>query len=333
MGQLHIPDLDVREEDNTYNILKDVSTTFGCDSSKEVLDVSTKLSSRGTALFQDNPNTSVSGTLTQSNDMDLYFFSITDSSKFLLARLLSNNADYVAQLYTVDSATGNAAATNFYGFSGDLIQLNGLPVGEYAFIVFSNNSTYGQDYSFDINATNPAANIVDVNFLSDDLSIFMYETETGDVHGNGSLVYNTSTNTGSNLTWDRIDEFSWGSGYEHRTHSIYNVKVKAMSPPVSYSSKKASSDCAVLLYCDEGTSFSYVHTYYQSAVDHKYESTTKDTTGRTTPRNLDDLDFVGGNEHVLVYDLNTGRVIDFCSTLNIYYAGDYEPQPTIKYYE
>lgn len=103
-----------------------------------------------------------------------------------------------------------------------------------------------------------------------------------------------------------------------------------MSSPVSYSSAKASSDCAVLLYCDEGTAFSYLHTYYQSGVDPVYESTTVDTTDRTTPRELDELDFVEGNEHILVYDMNTGSVIDFYSTLNIYYAGGYEAQLNIE---
>ena len=146
------------------------------------------------------------------------------------------------------------------------------------------------------------------------------------------MIYNTSTKTGSNLTWTRTDKYSWGSGYEQRTHSVYNVKVRSISSPVSYSSKQGSSDCAVLLYCDEGTTFSYVHSYYQSGENHVYESTTKDTTDRNTPRGLDAIDFAEGNQHILVYDLKMGKVIDFYSTLNIFYAGGYEPQPTIRFH-
>lgn len=328
---LDFPDYSGNEVTNS-NIINDAPTSYCIDETKDVLDVSSQLNSRGAYLFADNPNASASGTLTESNNMDIYFFSVTDSTKFLLAQLKSSNTNYVAQLYVVDSATGDATATNIYGFSGDLIQLNGLPTGEYAFIIFSNTSTYGQDYTLNINAQNPAANIAKVYYLATDLSIFMYETESGDIYGNGSLIYNTSTNTGNNLRWQRVDEVSWGSGYEQRTHSVFNVKVKSISTPVSYSSNKASSDCAVLLYCDEGTSFSYLHTYYQSGVDHIYESTTTDTTGRTTPRELDSLDFVEGNQHILVYDMNTGSVIDFYSTLNIFYAGGYEPQPKITFY-
>jgi len=184
----------------------------------------------------------------------------------------------------------------------------------------------------DINATNPSANISQVYWLQDDLSIFIYETEDGDVYGNGSLVYNTISNTSTTLSWKRVDEFSWGSGYEQRTHSVFNVKVKAISQPVKYTSESASSECAILIYCDEGTDFSYLHTYYQSGVNHVYESTTVDTTERTTPRALDELDFVEGKEHILVYDLNTGSVIDFYSSLNIFYEKEYEAAPIVNYY-
>lgn len=329
---LDIPAYNVNASQSINNIANDAPTSYDIDESKEILDISAELRSRSAYSFADNPNASVTGTLSETNNMDFYFFSVTDTSRFLLAKLTSGNVNYVAQLYIVDSETGNATATNIYGFAGDLIQLNGLPVGEYVFVIFSNNSTYEQNYTLNINATNPAANISNVYYLANDLSIFVYETESGDVYGNGSLIYNTSTNTGSNLTWQRVDEFSWGSGYEQRTHQVFNVKIKAMSSPVSYSSAKASSDCAVLLYCDEGTSFSYLHTYYQSGVDHKYESSTKDTTGRTTPRALDEHDFTEGNEHILVYDMNEGSVIDFYSTLNLYYAGGYEAQPTITFY-
>lgn len=329
---LNIPVDDINNHSHELiDDLNKIPTTYSIDHSKETINVSRTLQSRSAYRFENNPNASATGTLTESNTVDFYFFTTTDTTKFLLAQLLSDNKDYVAQLYQIDSAD-NATATNIYGFAGSLIQLNGLPAGDYALAIFSNNNTYGQDYILNINVTNPSANIKTVYYITNDLSIFMYETESGDIYGNGSLIYNTSTKTGSNLTWQRVDETRWESGYEQRTHKVFNVKVKAMSEPASYSSKKAKSDCVVLLYCDQGTSFSYLHTYYQSGPDHIYESTTNDTTGRTTPRQLDEHDFVGENEHYLVYDLNTGSVIDFYSNLNIFYNGKYEPEPTIKFY-
>lgn len=306
-------------------------TEISIDESKSSMDVSSYRNRRDACAFSDNPNAGVGGILTEDNSMDMYFFSINSGSKFLLARLTSGNANYVAQLYMFDNDTGDSYATNIYGFSGNLIQLNGLPEGDYAFVIFSNDGVYGQEYTFDINATNPSANLAAVNYLKDDLSIFVFRTDSGDVYSNGNLLYNVNSATGSNLNWQRVYYFSWGSGYQQRTHRVFNVRVKAMSAPVSYSSSYASSSCAVLLYCDEGTTFSYLHTYYQSGVDHIYESTTIDTTERNTPRALDALDFAGGNEHILVVDLFTGEVIDFYSTLNIYYAGGYESQPVISF--
>lgn len=136
---------------------------------------------------------------------------------------------------------------------------------------------------------------VDSNIIDDAPTSYCID-ETGDVYSNGNLIYNTSTKVGNYLHWQRTDKVSWGSGYEQRTHMVLNATVKGMSKLASYSSKNASSNYVVLLYCDEDTEFSYVHTYYQSAPDHIYDSTTVDTTGRETPRKLDSVDFAGGAE-------------------------------------
>lgn len=323
---------DFREEtiSSAEEIDVNAPTSISIDKTKESIDVSARLNQRAGFQFDNNPNVGVSGQLTEANPMDVYFFSATQSDKFMVAKLNSGNSNYVAHLCLLDSE-GNATATNIYGFAGSLIQLNGLPVGDYAMLIYSNDNTYGSSYTFNMNASNPAANLSKAIYLSSDLSIFMFETTAGDVYGNGSFIYNTSTRTGD-LGWERIDEVSWGSGYEQRTHSVFGVKVKAVSGPVKYSSAKAYSDCAVLIYCDIDTHFSYLHTFYQSGIDPIYESTTIDTTGQRTPRTLDEFDFEGGNEHIIVFDLNTGKAIDFYSTLNIFYAGGYESQPKINFY-
>jgi len=105
--------------ENNFNILTDKS------------NISVARKSRMAYAFSDNPNASAKGQLTVENTMDMYYFAIADVNKFLLAQLDTQNYGYVAQLYKFDEQTGQAMATNVYGFSGDLIQLNGLPVGEY----------------------------------------------------------------------------------------------------------------------------------------------------------------------------------------------------------
>lgn len=333
--ELDSKDYDVEDISSDVDASEFTITEFSAGES-DMLDDSQKRPiierTRSAALLADNPNTRVSGSLTTSDTQALYFFSITGTNRFMLARLLSPNTNYVAQLFVYDESTGTASATNYYGFAGNLITLNGLPVGDYVFAVYSYDSTYGDSYTFDINATNPAANISSVEYIATDLSIFIFETTSGDVYGNGSFIYNTSATINSNLEWQRISESNWGSGYEQRTMDVYNVHVNSMSSPVSYSSNYASSNCAVLIYCDTGTGFSYFHSYYQSGNPPVYDSSWEDTTGRTTPRTLDAADFAGGNQHILVFDLITGQCIDFYSTLNIFYAAGYEPAPTISFY-
>ena len=159
------------------------------------------------------------------------------------------------------------------------------------------------------------------------------EYTTGDVYSNGKLIYNTSTRTGSNLEWERVNEVTWTGGYEQRTHKVSSPKIKMISKPASYSSSYASSDSVVLIFCDVDTVFTYFHSKYQSGPDHFYDKSFIDTFGKLTPRSLDKQDFEGGNEHILVFDLNSGKVIDFYSQLNVYYGARYESDPEIEFCE
>jgi len=330
--------LDLDSAPSSSNELIDIDnvkevTTLEIDESKETLDVSARLRQRGAWLLENNPNIGVNGQLTTANTLDFYFFSITGGNKFMLARLISSNADYVAQLYMINNATGDATPTNIYGFAGDLIGLNGLPNGDYAIAIFSTGSV-GNNYTFYMNATNPSGTIKKQICITGDLSVFVYENMSGDVYGNGTFVYNTSTMTGANFNWQRVDERRWTidgyGGYEQRTHSVSNVKIKAVTGPAKWKSTKASSDAVMLIYCDVGTIFSFLHTYYQSAPDHTYWSSTNDTFGRSTPRTLDEADME--YSHILAFDLYTGKVIDFYSPLHFFYVGGYESAPTITFY-
>lgn len=311
---------------------KNAPTSLEMDETKEQINLSGQLNQRSAYKFADNPNAGVSGKLTEANTNDIYFFNITENAKFLVGRLQTVNAKYMAVLYVLDSE-GNASATGIYGTADKLMQLNGLPMGEYAVIVLCSDNTYGNDYVFNINATNPSANIKTFNFLANDLSIFMFETEDGDVYGNGSFIYNTTTKQGSKLSWQRIERIDSGSGFMQRTHQVFNVKVKSISGPAKYSASKAASDCAVLICCDVDTSFSYIYSLYESGDNPTHVTSATDTTGRVTPRQLDEVDFSGGREHIIVFDLNEGKAIDFYSNLNIYYAGGYEPAPKVTFYQ
>ena len=308
----------------------DAATSVQIDSEGAVLDVSDRLRQRAANLLPDNPRINVSGELTEDDALDLQFFSVT-ANKFMLARVLSDNANYAARLYIVNYETGEVTPTNIGDFAGNLIALNGLPTGDYAFAIYSADGTAGESYTLQINATNPSNNISKTLSITNDLLHFVLQYASGDVYGDGTIVYNVYKmgSANSHLNWTRNEDVNWGSGYIHRGHEIYDVRIKQVTGPASWKASRASSDNVMLIYCDVGTGFTFCQSAYESGSYHDYSFI--DTFGKKTPRPLDAEDLAEFS-HILAYDLNTGKVIDFYSPLNLYYACGAESAPTITFY-
>lgn len=264
--------------------------------------------------------------LVPEDPQDMYFFSV-DSDRSMVLKLLSGNADYLAQLYIIDWSTGQAYPTSVGAYAQTQIGLKNLPAGDYMFLVYSDGSV-GDAYTLRMNAANPA-DYQTLLSISDSLKYVVASYANGDIYASGVFVGNTNSSS-TNLDWTREYYFSWGSGYSSRTHKVSNVKIGSVSAPVRYSSSYASSNNAILIYVDEGTSFMYHQSYYQSGPDHVYESSFYDTLGKRTPRSLDVEDINSFGPHLLVYDLNTRKAIDFYSVLNYYYAAGIESPPTVQ---
>ncbi|GAA0368185.1 hypothetical protein [Bacillus horti] len=261
--------------------------------------------------------------LTATNPDDFYFFSTTDD-KSMRKRLISNNEEYVAQLYVVDWSVGQAYPTNVIVPAGYTFGLQELPEGDYAIRIQSLGGL-GDYYRISMNAMNPP-NYTSILSSSASLRDIVAQYANGDIYSSGIFVA-TIGGTNEHLNWEREDYFSWGSGYTRRSHVISSVKFSSVLGPVTYSSNYANSDNAMIFFLDTQTLFTYFNSYYQSGPDHIYESTFYDTIGKRTPRRLDqeDIDFVG--PHLLVYDLDTNQAIDFVSYLNYFYATGVEPDP------
>lgn len=272
----------------------EAKTSFQIDAEKEIIDISSRLKRRN-------------------------------------SNLISDNADYIAQLYIVNYETGEATATNIGNSAGNLIALNGLPTGDYAFVIYSADNTVGDSYTLQLNATNPADDVSQTLKITSDLLHFMLQYTSGDVYGDGTLIYNVNNINSANthLNWSRNEDINWGTGYIHRGHEIYNVRIKQVAGPVSWKSSYASSDNVMLIYCDVDTSFTFFQSAYESGSYHEYSFV--DTFGKTTPRSLDEED-LAEYSHILAYDLNTGKSIDFYSPLNLYYASGAESAPVINFY-
>lgn len=265
-------------------------------------------------------------TLQPEDPEDMFFFSV-DSDRSMILKLLSGNADYLAQLYIVDWSTGDAYPTSVGAYAQTQITLKNLPAGDYLFRVYSEGSV-GNAYNLRLNATNPA-NFQNFTSISDSLKYVVASYANGDLYASGTYIGNT-LNHNSNMDWTREFYFSWGNGYNSRTHKVSNVKIGSISAPVSYSSAYASSNNAILIYLGVDSSFMYHESYYQSGPNHVYESSFYDTLGKLTPRSLDAEDINSFGPHLLVYDLNTQKAIDFYSVLNYYYAAGIESPPTVQ---
>ncbi|QNU65355.1 hypothetical protein EHE19_010425 [Ruminiclostridium herbifermentans] len=324
---LKIPKLsDDKEIKNAKNKINSSKSLLSNNESEEY----SKSNSTGSGLYllDDNPRAIVNETLTEEKYMDFYFFTVTKDT-FMVARLDSNNSYYKADLYIIDYETGNAILTNISSYANNIIALNGLPQGDYALAIYSMDNV-GASYSLKINATNPYGGYNSIIKITQDLQQFVLKYNDNSIYANGVYVCNTSPSAvNSHLDWERDYFFSYGGNYSNRDLSISSVKIKNVVGPVTYSSSYASSQNVMLIYLDIGTLYTYFESQFQS-VPHYYYSSFVDVLGKTTPRRLDADDFNYG-DHILAFDLNTGRSIDFYSVLNYYYAAGIESLPTITF--
>ncbi|MDR6778899.1 MULTISPECIES: hypothetical protein [Paenibacillus] len=181
-----------------------------------------------------------------------------------------------------------------------------LKAGDWGLRVTS-TGTVGESYSIHMNAASPADTPINgkaakLTSYSNNLLYTVIKYPNGDIKVNGTQIANTTV-ANPNLEWSREFNFS----------------------------NYASSDNAVLIVLNADTLFTYFESAYSSGNPPNQSSSFVDTSGRTTPRRLDFID-MAGDPDILVYDLDTKKVIDFVSNLNYYYAKGIEPQPTVVYY-
>ncbi|AKG37601.1 hypothetical protein VK70_04580 [Paenibacillus durus ATCC 35681] len=290
--------------------------------------------------FSTMSNYNVTGDLMNFNDSltaadptDFWFFNVpTDRS--ILFEIKSSNPDYRVELYSIDWSTGTATSTNFWGSPGSIKFATDLSAGDWGLRVTS-TGTVETDYSIHMNAANPSDPTYAASVMSYSTSLLyvVMEYPNNDVLLNGNYIANTTpaANTNPQLNWERNYTFSWDGNYSTRNHRISDARVASVTTPVNYSSHYASSNNAVLIVLKEDTLFTYFESEFRSGPPTYHYMSFVDSTGRTTPRRLDFID-AAGDPDILVYDLNTNKVIDFASNLNVWYSSGSEPAPTVTYY-
>lgn len=285
-------------------------------------------------FLQNDPRLIQNGILTAENNTNYIYFTVTKDT-FIWAKLASSNADYTISLYKIDEITGQALPTDIVDNSNSIIANSGLEQGDYLFLISSNGSV-GDNYDLQINATNPAGEFSSINTITPTLQQLVITYANQEVYANGKYVFSwDATATNSHLNWKRDVMTVKELVTETKKMILENVKVRTLSAPVTYTSQYASSDNAILLYLNEGTTYTYYQTLIENSNPLNYSKSFVDPNGRITPRNLDSSDFINAT-HILVFDLNTGKPIDFFSSLNYFYNDkslDREATPTIAYKE
>lgn len=270
---------------------------------------------------------STQGQLTSSNKTDMYFFSV-NTDRFLGIKLDSSNTNYELLLCQVDWNEGVARPTNISTSSNEATpKLCGLvPAGDYALRVSSKNNAYGSSYILRYNVANPAGQNV-LFTLKPDLSIITA------YYGYQTLISNGKNLIREDHQWDKHYTFSDSGNYVGLDNSVGPIKVK-MAHLGTYKSTSVSSDNALFLELDVGTTVLATRSFYENG---KHYTDYADSLGKETPRALDANDIANSNPHYLVIDLNTNKVIDFYSILNWYFVYKLDrPEDskiTFKYYD
>lgn len=296
---------------------KEMITEFEIDHTKPEIDISSQLKSRGTSTMGEDPVGVLPGELTTADNMEMHFFSTTKNALLFLG-LTSANANYYAQLYMVDFNTGNAAPTNVIVSAGNATVINGVPQGDYMFVVASADETVGQSYQMMVNAQNPAGNLRKLVYVGPTLENAAILYADGDLYANGKYAFNYDNPDLSKLEWRRVFQLNYPEGgYHARTHEISDVKIKEIKlEPISYDSNYAKSTFAIQIYLAPGTLFKYCDTNYGNGGPFSIDFI--DTTNQETPRRLDAADTAGDN-CILIYSLNEMKPIDLYGGLNWYY--------------
>lgn len=278
--------------------------------------------------FIQNGVLSLTDSLTAADPNDLYLFSISND-RFMNLTIESSNPNYVVIFAVVDYATGSVTPINAGAFAGEIYQLNGFPAGDWGLYVYSTDGSVGDDYTIKCNFANPAGNLR--YYLSDDYKQCMIQLKsTNKIYDNGNTI-NWNAINGVDIKWESHD--SWPAynegdpthpGTEYLDMTIQEGTVRSVGYG-SFVTNRMNIPHALFVNLDVDTLWTYKNSI---VVGGDYYMTMKDLYGYDTPRrlNYDDVRDPEGAPVCMIFDLDTGKYVNFYSNLNKYFAGGGEKQ-------
>ena len=268
-------------------------------------------SESGRGLFNGGSYILNTDDLTTDDAIDLYPFTIS-GTKTVIFRLATDNPDYAAILCPLDTTTNNITLSGPYVMGGDInavADFNSDGQNTYCAVILNTGSTYGNSYTFAMNAQSKGGAIDHVSSTGDlSRNVFQYSNgyemngmSIGDVVDN----YLDAKFADANITRMFTREYSvYHSGGIYNLCNVYvsshryDLDENNMSL-VNYTSNYNSSDAAVLIpvsgdsyHCNRSTNLASNH----------------------------DDGVPDGN---LVYDILSNEIIDWDSDLNYFYISLY----------
>ncbi len=248
--------------------------------------------------------------LSSDDAIDFYTFSVS-SSRSVVFRFLSGNSNYTANLASHDPSTGNVTLSNLWLSPNDVKWTSELPKGNYCWVILSSTNTYTTDkYRISMNALNKSGatqHIVSSASLA--YSTFAYD----DVFlMNGIDVENAAINAAN-----AISKFEDRYEGPSPTNTVATVTVytdpKYISGPLYYGSYESNNPN---LNLKTGMGHSTANAIF-IPIEGNIMGCTYAT--KYVPTQALQETAVG----LLVYDLESGKIIDFMSPINIFYANTY----------
>lgn len=257
------------------------------------------------------------GQLSASDPLDMYILSTTTDTTPVL-KVQSGDSNVLAQLFVLDTATGNASPTNFMDQAGDSAATiaGSLPAGDYILAVGSANNSSTTPYTLMWNCSNPA-NPTKVIYTSPNLNLVTLSYGYQEVISNGQNLIDKN-----NLEWGEHYVTTSNNTCQTRDQWLSNIQIAKLHIGSILTNKYVINN-AIFVEIGEDSIWSMLRISYTAnngeVLDFVKDDT--DVLGKMTPRKLTSSDMQIG-PHYLIINLENNKIIDFASPYNYLWFTD-----------
>ena len=280
------------------------SDSISVNSEEYLTGESVELPKTKAGFMLDSTYGSRTGQLTSDDTLDYYLFTVDIPFKSF-SQIETSNTNYTMTLGIVQN--GQIYLTEYVYSPNQRIIINFEQGGSYAWIIQSNNATYGQSYSLNYHMVADSVNVI---HISDDLQQ-LYSDDFQKLSING-IEQNIDFHHYHRWEVPPVGpgELAWNElGIDMEDANVRAIHVGAVE--WYESAQRKYHDNVIVLQLNPGGEFT--HLFSQNPPYYNWYN--KDAAGIETPRAIDSTDISSRGGHYLIYDIDTGVVIEFASGL------------------